>query len=52
LVTFLHRNTSFIEDNTTNIFNHFQIDFVAHDDIPYAAAGADDVYTMIKQRGM
>jgi hypothetical protein len=34
------------------LYIHLQIDFVAHDDIPYAAAGADDVYTMIKQRGM
>ena len=30
----------------------FQIDFVAHDDIPYTAGSAVDVYTMIKERGM
>ena len=29
-----------------------QIDFVAHDDIPYTAGSATDVYTMIKERGM
>lgn len=30
----------------------FQIDFVAHDDIPYSSAGSDDVYKHIKEAGM
>lgn len=29
----------------------FQIDFVAHDDIPYSSAGSDDVYKHIKEAG-
>ncbi|XP_022647232.1 choline-phosphate cytidylyltransferase B-like isoform X2 [Varroa jacobsoni] len=29
-----------------------KIDFVAHDDIPYGTADADDVYRFIKERGM
>jgi choline-phosphate cytidylyltransferase len=29
-----------------------KIDFVAHDDIPYAAEGQDDVYAPIKKKGM
>lgn len=28
-----------------------QIDFVAHDDIPYTSAGSDDVYKHIKEAG-
>lgn len=28
-----------------------QIDFVAHDDIPYISAGSDDVYKHIKEAG-
>lgn len=28
-----------------------QIDFVAHDDIPYSSAGSDDVYKHIKEAG-
>jgi len=27
------------------------IDFVAHDDIPYGSSGADDIYATIKQAG-
>ena len=27
------------------------IDFVAHDDIPYGSAGADDIYSAIKKAG-
>ena len=30
----------------------FQIDFVAHDDLPYAAAGDDDIYKPLKEKGM
>lgn len=37
---------------TDEFLEQHKIDFVAHDDIPYASAGADDVYTMIKKRGM
>lgn len=33
-------------------FSYFQIDFVAHDDIPYSSAGSDDVYKHIKEAGM
>jgi choline-phosphate cytidylyltransferase len=29
-----------------------KIDFVAHDELPYAAASADDVYKFVKDRGM
>lgn len=29
----------------------FQIDFVAHDDIPYSSAGSEDVYKHIKEAG-
>ena len=32
------------------VFLH-QIDFVAHDDIPYSSAGSDDVYKHIKEAG-
>ena len=30
----------------------FQIDFVAHDDLPYGAGGEDDIYKWLKDRGM
>lgn len=30
---------------------HSQIDFVAHDDIPYTSAGSEDVYKHIKEAG-
>lgn len=33
------------------MFSSFQIDFVAHDDIPYSSAGSDDVYKHIKEAG-
>lgn len=33
------------------MFPYFQIDFVAHDDIPYSSAGSDDVYKHIKEAG-
>lgn len=35
-----------------DFLNKHKIDFVAHDDIPYTAGSAVDVYTMIKARGM
>lgn len=31
--------------------NVLQIDFVAHDDIPYSSAGSEDVYKHIKEAG-
>ncbi|XP_078523121.1 choline-phosphate cytidylyltransferase A-like [Lissotriton helveticus] len=34
------------------ILSRLQIDFVAHDDIPYSSAGSDDVYKHIKEAGM
>lgn len=33
------------------LFLFLQIDFVAHDDIPYVSAGSDDVYKHIKDAG-
>lgn len=30
---------------------HPQIDFVAHDDIPYTSGGSEDVYKHIKEAG-
>ena len=30
----------------------FQIDFVAHDDLPYGAGNAEDIYKWLKDRGM
>ena len=29
----------------------WKIDYVAHDEIPYAAEGHNDVYTFVKERG-
>lgn len=29
-----------------------QIDFIAHDDLPYNAVGTDDIYAPVKSRGM
>lgn len=37
---------------TDEFLDTHKIDFVAHDDIPYTAGSATDVYTMIKERGM
>lgn len=34
------------------IFPVMQIDFVAHDDIPYVSVESDDVYKHIKEAGM
>jgi choline-phosphate cytidylyltransferase len=34
-----------------NILFCLQIDFVAHDDIPYKSAGAEDIYKDIKAMG-
>lgn len=33
------------------LFRILQIDFVAHDDIPYSSAGSEDVYKHIKEAG-
>ena len=33
------------------LFSLWQIDFVAHDDIPYSSAGSDDIYKHIKEAG-
>ncbi len=30
----------------------WEIDYVAHDDDPYAASGHDDVYAYVKSQGM
>ncbi|CAN9501414.1 unnamed protein product [Ophioblennius macclurei] len=37
---------------TTEFLKMHQIDFVAHDDIPYTSAGSEDVYKHIKEAGM
>ncbi|XP_075675867.1 choline-phosphate cytidylyltransferase B-like [Dermatophagoides pteronyssinus] len=37
---------------TDEFLSEHKIDFVAHDDIPYTSNDSDDVYTLIKQRGM
>lgn len=37
---------------TNEFLAQHKIDFVAHDDIPYAAANADDIYAPLKKRGM
>lgn len=29
-----------------------QLDFIAHDDAPYNAAGSEDVYASVKAKGM
>lgn len=34
-----------------SVMLHSQIDFVAHDDIPYTSAGSEDVYKHIKEAG-
>lgn len=38
--------------NSNLFFLVLQIDFVAHDAIPYTSTTSDDVYTMIKEKGM
>lgn len=38
--------------DSTNLFRNLQIDFVAHDDVPYPTGGSDDIYAHIKARGM
>lgn len=35
-----------------HLFVSVQIDFVAHDDLPYASANQDDIYKGIKEAGM
>ncbi|KAI8515223.1 Choline-phosphate cytidylyltransferase A [Branchiostoma belcheri] len=37
---------------TSEFLDEHRVDFVAHDDIPYGAAGTDDVYKDIKAKGM
>lgn len=37
---------------TDDFLTAHKIDFVAHDDIPYTSSDSDDVYTMIKEKGM
>ncbi|VDI79177.1 choline-phosphate cytidylyltransferase [Mytilus galloprovincialis] len=37
---------------TDEFLDYHKIDFVAHDEIPYGAIGSDDVYAIIKERGM
>lgn len=37
---------------TDEFLTQHKIDFVAHDDIPYTSSETEDVYTMIKQKGM
>lgn len=37
---------------TTDFLLEHRIDYVAHDDLPYASADLDDIYKPIKERGM
>ncbi|CAD5121709.1 DgyrCDS10193 [Dimorphilus gyrociliatus] len=37
---------------TDEYLRNNKIDFVAHDDIPYAASGAEDIYKSLKEKGM
>lgn len=37
---------------TTEFLLEHRIDYVAHDDLPYASAGSDDIYKPIKENGM
>jgi choline-phosphate cytidylyltransferase len=37
---------------TPEFLEKHQIDFVAHDDLPYACPGHDDVYKFVKEKGM
>jgi choline-phosphate cytidylyltransferase len=37
---------------TLDFLKEHEIDYVAHDDLPYASAGADDIYKPVKELGM
>lgn len=37
---------------TDEFIEAHKIDFVAHDDLPYGAAGSDDIYAKFKEKGM
>lgn len=37
---------------TADFLIKHRLDYVAHDDLPYASAGSDDIYKPIKERGM
>ncbi|RKP33033.1 hypothetical protein METBISCDRAFT_11225, partial [Metschnikowia bicuspidata] len=37
---------------TTDFLEEHRIDYVAHDDLPYASTNSDDIYKPIKERGM
>jgi len=37
---------------TTDFLHEHNIDYVAHDDLPYASADSDDIYMPIKKKGM
>lgn len=37
---------------TQEFIDKHEIDYVAHDDIPYESAGQEDVYKFVKERGM
>ena len=37
---------------TTDFLEEHRIDYVAHDDLPYASTDSDDIYKPIKERGM
>eukprot|EP00808_Paulinella_micropora_P025060 g72013.t1 len=36
---------------TKEFMDKLNIDFVAHDDIPYVSAGMDDIYSVVKEQG-
>ncbi|CAN6628291.1 choline-phosphate cytidylyltransferase [Trichomonascus vanleenenianus] len=37
---------------TQEFLDEHKIDYVAHDDLPYASAGDDDIYRFVKEKGM
>ncbi|ANB13343.1 choline-phosphate cytidylyltransferase [Sugiyamaella lignohabitans] len=37
---------------TVDFLRKHQIDYVAHDDLPYASSGSDDIYRPVKELGM
>lgn len=37
---------------TVDFLEKHEIDYVAHDDLPYGAAEGDDIYKPLKEKGM
>lgn len=49
--TAYHFTQSYYSTGLIGVMLNSQIDFVAHDDIPYTSAGSEDVYKHIKEAG-